>query len=89
MHNRTKSQIFTKFIGKLEVKSQEQPHMLLGEFTSSFPAKGFLIQIEPDPDSTDSIVTQIIKLGTENHYNLILHIANYGDKTVYAEVWQM
>lgn len=84
-----KSQIFVKFVGKLEVKPQEQPSLLLGKFTSEQPAKGFSIQLDPDPDPAESIVTQITRLGTDKRYRLILHIANYGAKTVHAEVWSM
>lgn len=84
-----KSQIFVKFVGKLEVKPQEQPSLLLGNFTSKQPAKGFSIQLDPDPNPAESIVIQITRLGTDKRYRLVLHVANYGTKTVHAEVWSI
>lgn len=85
----TKSHVFTTYVGELEVKPQEQPHLVLGVFSSKQPAKGFSIEYKPQPDSTDSVVSQIYKVGDDKHYKLILQIANYGEDTVHAEVWRM
>jgi hypothetical protein len=75
-------------IGKLQIKAHEQPHISLGSFTSTHPPKGFSIHITPDPDP-EAIVTQVTTLGSDREYELILHIANYGDKTVNAKVWPL
>jgi len=75
-------------IGEIEVKSKEQPHISLGNFSSASPPKGFAIHITPDPEPGD-IVTQVTRIGDEKHYEMVLHIANYGNKTVSAEVWQL
>jgi hypothetical protein len=37
-------------IGEIEVKSKEQPHMSLGNFSDTNPPKDFAIHISPDPD---------------------------------------
>lgn len=74
-------------IGEIEVKPKEQPHMSLGNFNTANPPKGFTIHIDPDPDP-DAIVTQITRLGHDESYELVLHIANYGNKTVSVEVWR-
>ena len=75
-------------IGEIEVRSKEQPRMSLGKYTSENPPKGFAIHINPDPEP-DAIVTQIMRTGTDKKYELVLHVANYGDKTICAEVWRM
>lgn len=75
-------------LGEIEVKSKEQPHMSLGNFNDANPPKGFAIHISPDPDP-EAIVTQVMRLGEDDDYELVLHIANYGNKTVSAEVWQL
>lgn len=74
-------------IGEIEVKSKEQPHISLGNYSIANPPKGFAIHITPDPEP-DAIITQITSLGTEEEYELVLHIANYGNRTVSAEVWK-
>lgn len=73
---------------EIEVKSKEQPHMSLGNYRKEYPPKGFAIHISPDPEP-DAIVTQITRLESEEGFELVLHIANYGDRTVSAEVWEM
>lgn len=75
-------------IGEIEVKSKEQPHMSLGNFSAENSPKGFAIHICPDPEPGD-IVTQVTQIGDDRHYEMVLHIANYGNKTVSAEVWQL
>lgn len=75
-------------LGEIEVKSKEQPHMSLGNYSDANPPKGFVIHINPDPEP-EAIVAQVTRLGYGDSYELVLHIANYGNKTVSAEVWQM
>jgi hypothetical protein len=78
----------TQPIGEIEVKSNEQPHISLGNYKAASPPKGFAIHINPDPEP-ETIITQITSLGTGDEYELVLHVANYGDKTVSAEVWRL
>lgn len=75
-------------IGEIEVQPREQPHMSLGNFTNANPPKGFAVHITPDPEP-DTIVTQVTRLGEDENYELVLHIANYGNKMVSAEVWEL
>jgi hypothetical protein len=75
-------------IGEIEIMPKEQPHISLGNYTPANRPKGFAIRIHPDPE-LDSIVTQITSLGDNNKYELVLHIANYGDAQVSAEVWRL
>lgn len=77
-----------QLIGEIEVKSKEQPHISLGDYSATHPPKGFAIHITPDPEP-DTIVTQVTRLGDDSKYELVLHIANYGNMTVGVEVWQL
>lgn len=76
-------------IGEVEVKPGEQTHITLGNYDSHNTPKGF--SIEFSPSSVDNeIVKQVTKLAlNNNHYELVLHIANYSDKTVGAEIWRL
>ena len=66
----------------------EQDRVSLGNFTANLPPKGFVIHINPDP-GPDAIITQVAKIGTEWQYELVLHIANYGNVTLDVEVWPL
>ena len=72
-------------VAVIEVKSNEQPHTSLGNYSILHPPKGFAIYISPDPDP-DAIVTQITRLEAEGQCEFVLHVANYGDRTVSAEI---
>lgn len=85
----TKSQVFTKYVGRIEVEPQGQSYLTLGEYNKGRPAKGFSIELHPDPDCEDAVVTEIMKFGTNTHYRLILQVANFGSDSVCAEVWQI
>lgn len=82
------SHIFTKYIGSLELKPRQQSHMSLGLFNPAKPAKGFLVNVSPDPSAPDSVTTQITSLGNTRHYELILRVANYSDQELQAEIWE-
>jgi hypothetical protein len=75
----------SKIIGEIEVRAQEQPHMSLGDYTAAHPPKGFSIHVHPEPEP-DTIVTQVTRLGSDEEYELVLHIANYGSNTVSAQI---
>jgi len=75
-------------VAELEVRAKEQPHISLGSYTAANSPKGFAIHISPDPEP-ETIVTRITRLGTDKKYELVLHIANYGNVTVSAEIWRL
>ena len=83
------SHIFTKYVGSLEVKPHQQSHMSLGRYNAEQPAKGFSINISPDPSSPNSVTTQVTSLGNARRYELILRVANYGTEKLQAEIWQI
>jgi hypothetical protein len=72
----------------LEVRPLEQPHVSLGNFSADAPPKGFFVEVLPsDPEL---VVTQLTCLGAMyNEREYVLHIANYGDRTVSVEVFVM
>jgi len=75
-----------EFIEKIEVKPGQQCRLYLGNYGESNPPKGFSVELNPDPVPANSVVTEVSSLGMSQHYKLILHIANYGTKTITAEV---
>jgi hypothetical protein len=77
------------FLGQLRVKPQDQERMILGTFTVKDNLKGFCIDVKPNPDPDDSVVTHIINAGTDDEYKLLLHIINYGSKTITASIRQL
>jgi hypothetical protein len=73
----------------IEVKPGKQTHISLGDFTASNPPKGFSYEVTPKHE-TDAVVVQITRLGAEfDKYELVLHVANYGDKTVNVDVAEL
>lgn len=78
-----------RFIEKVEVRPQQQSRIFLGSFTADNPPKGFSIELSPDPEPPGSVVTEVTNLGTSKKYELVLHVANYGNKSAVAEVWQL
>ncbi len=78
-----------KLICTIDVQPRDQSRVSLGKFTSDDKLKGFSIEITPEPDSPDSIVTHITNLGTSSQSRLVLHIANFGDKAISADVRQL
>ena len=85
----TTSTVFTKYVGRLHVSPQQQIQMSLGVFGTDRPVKGFSIHINPDPDPEDSVTAQILTVGSDKRYELILNVANIGERAVTADVWQM
>lgn len=86
---RAKSSVFTKYIGMLEVRPQQQSRVPLGTFGDENPAKGFSITLNGASDVADAIVTKVLSIGTPRRYELVLQIANNGSKSVTAEMWRM
>jgi hypothetical protein len=70
-----------------EVQPRKQLRVSLGDFTADKPPLGFTLEVSPESIS-DSIVAQLTKLSAEyDEYELILHVANYEDRTVSVEVF--
>jgi hypothetical protein len=76
-------------IQKIELKPAEQQRIPLGSFKEGNPPKGFSVEITPDPNPAGSVLTEVTSLGTTKQYRLILHVTNYGAKTVNVEVWRL
>jgi hypothetical protein len=72
----------------IELKPTEQQHIPLGTFKESNPPKGFSVEITPDPDPADSVLTDVVSIGTSKQYKLVMQITNYSIGNVVAEVWQ-
>jgi len=77
-----------RLLGELKIKPQGQERLLLGSFTAG-SLKGFSVELTPQPDPEDAVVTHIANAGTAEEYKLLLHVINYGAKTVTAKVWQL
>ena len=77
-----------QLICKLTIEAHQQTHVSLGTFTERRPLRGFSIHLKPDPEP-DSIIAQTTRLDSEGEYELILHIANYGNQVTNAEVWPL
>ncbi len=75
-------------IWDVNVKAKDQPHLSLGQYDAMHVPKGFAIHITPYPEP-DTIVTQVNLLERPDEYELVLSIANYGDKTITAQVWAL
>ncbi len=61
--------------------------MSLGDFTADDPPSGFSLKATPDDDS-EAVVAHLTCLSAAyDKYELVLHVANYGDRTVSVEVF--
>jgi hypothetical protein len=78
-----------KLLGKITAKPYEQPRLSLGHFTDRSKLPGYMIELTPEPDPEDSITSEIMTVGSARHYELVLHVANYGQKSITAKVWQL
>lgn len=73
-------------VGEIEVRPGEQPHMSLGNYIRPHLPKGFSIGLTPEVQP-DAVVAQVICLELDNEKcEYVLHIANYGDRTISAEI---
>lgn len=79
----------TEPINEIKVGPQEQQRISLGSFRGKEALKGFSVGFIPGPDPAGSVVSEITSLGTAERYELVLHLANYGNKSVTARVWQL
>jgi hypothetical protein len=80
-----------KPIALVEVKPREDSRVPLGIYSKERPPKGFMVEINPDPDPPESITTKVVSLlkGKSEQYELTMLLDNYGVKTVTVEVWEM
>lgn len=76
-------------VKRLELKPTEQQRLSLGSFKGNNPPKGFSVEVTPDPDPAGSVLTEVTSMGTSEQYKLIMHITNYGVRTISAEVWRL
>ena len=75
-----------KIVGEVEVRSGEQVRFPLGVYYAADALKGFAIQINPEP-ADGAIVAKIVGIRAKNGgRKYVLHLANYGDRTVCAQV---
>lgn len=81
--------VFTTHVGKILVSPRQQVQLSLGVYGEDKPEKGFLVELNPDPEFKDSVEVQTLSVGSPRRYELILHVANYGDQAVTADVWRM
>lgn len=81
--------IFSETVGKLMVKPQEQSRMSLGIFSDSKPARGFSVEIDPAAEQDDSVVTEVVSVELGRRYELVLHVSNYGSKTIHVDVMRL
>jgi len=88
-HLTSQSSIFTRYIGKLKVGPREQLQISLGVFGADRPEKGFSVSIDPDPTPYDSVVSEVLSIGSARRYELFLSVANFSDKLITAEIWAM
>jgi hypothetical protein len=77
------------FIQSLKIKPGDQNKVPLGSFTDDNPPKGFLVEIDPDPMPANSVVTEVVSLGSHHRYTLYMQIANYSAKALNAEIWRL
>lgn len=75
-------------VSEIEVRPYEQLQVLLGNFRKL--PKGFSLHFSPQPEQ-DEVVARMVELvaGDGALAKLILHIGNYGDKTMTAQVWRL
>lgn len=79
----------SKYAGEIVVKGRQQPHLSLGEYDKETIPKGFSVEFSQEP-MDDAIITQITRVELpEDKVEFILHIANYSDQTIRAEIWEM
>lgn len=76
-------------IKTLSVRPGQQSHVPLGVFTEAQPLKGFLVELDPDPNPDSSVITKVLRVSVAQGYTLTLHIANFGRNTVTAAVRQL
>lgn len=75
----------------VEVRPRQYSRIPLGTYNKGRPPKGFLVEISPDPDPSESLVSKIVSLIKEKseQYELTLLLDNYGMRTVTVEIWEM
>jgi hypothetical protein len=84
-----RSNIFTHYVGELDVKPRQQSRLTLGLYSDTRPAKGFSISYHPEPSHPEALSVEITSLGRTPNYELTLKITNFSDQKTVAEVWSM
>lgn len=79
---------FNNLLAEVEIKPVEQTHISLGNYSPDHVPQGFSLKSHPEL-SDGELITQITKLEHENgEYELVLHVANYGERTISIEIKQ-
>lgn len=74
-------------ICQITVQPKDQNRVQLGEFDKGDKLKGFSVELTPDPDPANSIVTRITSIeSADKRKKLILHVANYGTRAINVSV---
>ena len=78
-------------IAIIEVEPHGSARVSLGTFTQQQPPKGFIVELNPDPEPPDSLVSKVVSLlkGKSNQYELMLFLENFGLKTTTVEIWEV
>jgi len=84
------SAVFTRYVGKVEVRPRQQARISLGVFDKNNSPKGFCVNLSPEPQDDGTVVSHVsAPQGRMEMYELTLQITNYGLEKIDAEVWQM
>lgn len=70
----------------IDVKPTEQKSCFLGEYPRDAKLRGFSVEIDPEPDPENSVVTHVINMGDSKKHKLHLEIANFSNKRITATV---
>jgi len=73
------------------VKPADQANIDLGSYSQNRSPKGFMIDYEPQAESSASMVTKIttIKGDKEGFCRLVMFFANYSQRTITFKVWRL
>lgn len=80
-----------RLVALVQIDPADQEKISLGVYGSSETPKGFFLEYAPDPDPESSVDSKVVSLpaGQSSMYELKLIIANYGQKSVTAKVWEV
>lgn len=73
----------------LEVGARGQARLHLGTFTSKQFPRGYIVGV--DSNNEEQITSQVIAIPLDkaDSYKMVLFAANFGDKAIVIEVWQV
>jgi hypothetical protein len=88
--NKSVSSVGKKRLAIIEVDPHDQKELALGVFSNKNPPRGFMIEYTPEVESS-SVVSKVVAISGANPfiYKLELFFANFSDKLITAEVWEL